>query len=164
MLKTKIINKLFMIVGLCGCLFFNNLDSAEAAQYLIVDKGSFTLKVCEQDVVLRKYPIAIGKNLGEKTCVGDHKTPTGKFSVEEIIDSTAWTHDFQDGKGEIAGAYGPYFIALETGWEGIGIHGTHAPESIGTRASEGCVRLYNDDLLELKTNYIYIGMTVIIKE
>ena len=43
----------------------------------------------------------------------------------------------------------------------IGIHGTHLPESIGTRCTEGCIRLNNDDLRELK-EYIKIGMTVII--
>ncbi|MDE5686373.1 MAG: L,D-transpeptidase, partial [Paramuribaculum sp.] len=32
----------------------------------------------------------------------------------------------------------------------IGIHGTNEPESIGTRASMGCVRLHNDELLRLK--------------
>ena len=42
--------------------------------------------------------------------------------VDEIIASNNWTHDFNDGKGEIEGAYGPWFVSLETGWIGIGIH------------------------------------------
>lgn len=70
---------------------------------------------------------------------------------------------FGDGKGEIRGAYGSHFIRLKTpGHCGIGIHGTHDPASIGTRATEGCVRLNNSDLLELVKKYVYVGMPVVI--
>ncbi|MCR5176958.1 MAG: L,D-transpeptidase, partial [Anaerovibrio sp.] len=79
-----------------------------------------------------------------------------------------WTHDFGDGKGEIPGAYGKWFISLNTGWDGIGIHGTHDPASVGTNASEGCIRLRNHDLEELK-EFISakndgVGVNVIILE
>lgn len=91
------------------------------------------------------------------------KTPEGLFSVQQIQDASAWTHDFGDGKGEIRGAYGSHFIRLKTpGHRGIGIHGTHDPASIGTRATEGCVRLNNSDLLELVKKYVYVGMPVVI--
>jgi hypothetical protein len=47
------------------------------------------------------------------------------------------------------------------GHKGIGIHGTHKPESIGTRDTEGCIRLKNDDIADLKTK-VNIGMVVIV--
>ena len=79
-----------------------------------------------------------------------------------IHDSSNWTHDFNDGKGMVKDAYGPYFIRLEVpGCTGIGIHGTHKPESIGTRDIEGCIRLRNQELLELK-KHLSIGMVVVI--
>ena len=131
---------------------------------IVIDKSDYSLKVYEADRLLREYPIAVGANSGEKTRVGDLKTPTGKFEVDEVLDAIDWTHDFQDGKGEIAEAYGPYFISLVTGWDGIGIHGTHDSTSIGKKVSEGCIRMYNTDLVELRTEYIYIGMPVVIKE
>jgi lipoprotein-anchoring transpeptidase ErfK/SrfK len=59
-------------------------------------------------------------------------------------------------------AYGPWFIRLKTGWKGIGIHGTHAPSSIGKNDTEGCIRLRNEELVELKNNQIKIGMPVVI--
>jgi len=68
-------------------------------------------------------------------------------------------HDFGDGKGPIAGAYGPKFIRLKTGWSGIGIHGTHDPAYIGKRVTEGCIRLKNEDLAEL-VPYVKVGMKV----
>ncbi len=90
------------------------------------------------------------------------KTPEGIFSVSEIVDASLWTHDFGDGKGEIEGAYGPYFFRLATPpHTGIGIHGTHNAASIGTRASEGCIRLNNSDLVKLK-EYVYLGMPVVV--
>ena len=104
-----------------------------------------------------------GRALGNKEKPGDMKTPEGLFSVQQIQDASAWTHDFGDGKGEIRGAYGSHFIRLKTpGHCGIGIHGTHDPASIGTRATEGCVRLNNSDLLELVKKYVYVGMPVVI--
>lgn len=36
------------------------------------------------------------------------------------------------------------------GFRSIGIHGTNEPESIGTRASQGCVRLRNEEIVRLK--------------
>lgn len=105
-------------------------------------------------------PIACGKNYGQKEMEGDMKTPEGDFLIREINESSAWKHDFKDGLGMIEGAYGPYFIRLLTPpHTGIGIHGTHLPTSIGSRATEGCIRLANDDLWEL-VRYIYVGMPV----
>lgn len=72
------------------------------------------------------------------------------FRIEEVCPAHYWTHDFGDGKGVIEGAYGPWFLSLDTGWIGIGIHGTHDPASIGTMASEGCIRLRNEDIQSLK--------------
>ena len=55
-----------------------------------------------------------------------------------------------DGLGEIQGAYGPYFIRLRVpSAKGIGIHGTHDNNSLGKRASEGCIRMENAQLEKL---------------
>ncbi|MDE5822075.1 MAG: L,D-transpeptidase [Paramuribaculum sp.] len=46
-------------------------------------------------------------------------------------------------------------------WTSIGIHGTCFPESIGTRDSEGCIRLLNKDLIRLMS-LVRVGTKVII--
>lgn len=130
---------------------------------IIIDKSEYLLTLLEDGRVINVYPIAIGKNPGQKQRPGDLTTPTGSFTVDEILAADSWTHDFQDGKGEIAGAYGPWFISLVTGWEGIGIHGTHDPASIGTMVSEGCIRLLNEDLEKVKEKTV-VGTQVIIQE
>lgn len=164
------------------------------AKYLIcIHKLSYKLDLYEKgsENPIRSFPIAVAKNTGDKQRPGDNKTPTSwgnivaipaeykgadvgvkssdvPFRVEEICEASYWTHDFNDGKGIIEGAYGPWFISLDTGWEGIGIHGTHDPNSIGTNASEGCIRLLNKDIIELKaiisSDNGGIGTKVIITE
>lgn len=164
------------------------------AKYLIhVHKQTYKLELFKKgnSNPIKTYGIAVAKNNGDKKKSGDNRTPTSwgnavdipksyagakygissktvPFRVEEICEASSWTHDFNDGKGVINGAYGPWFISLDTGWDGIGIHGTHDPKSIGTNASEGCIRLNNKDVAELKS-IIYsdnkgIGTRVIITE
>lgn len=130
--------------------------------FIIISKQDMKLRRYDfNGNVLDEYPIACGRNYGNKKRRGDNKTPEGVFTVQQIQNASAWTHDFGDGKGQIKNAYGQYFIRLKTGFQGIGIHGTHAPESVGTRATEGCIRLRNEDLLNLVKN-VKIAMVVII--
>ena len=49
------------------------------------------------------------------------------------------------------------------GFKGIGIHGsTNNENSVPGRGSEGCIRLRNKDLDELKAKYAFVGMRVVI--
>ena len=129
---------------------------------IVVEKAKFKLHLFKAGKEIKSYDVAIGKNPGQKERVGDMTTPSGEFKVDEIIASNNWTHDFNDGKGKIEGAYGPWFVSLETGWIGIGIHGTHDPDSIGTMASEGCIRMKNDQVAELK-ELVFVGAKVIVE-
>lgn len=139
------------------------VEEISNSSFILINKETMSLSVYDykgNEVV--EYPIACGLNYGNKEKIGDMKTPEGVFHVSDIQNSSQWSHDFKDGLGEIAGAYGPHFIRLEVpGHKGIGIHGTHKPESIGTRDTEGCIRLNNNDIVEL-INYVSIGMVVVI--
>lgn len=129
-----------------------------------VNKSTYTLTLYRDGELVKEYPIAIGKNPGDKQRIGDHRTPVGSFKVVSIENASGWSHDFRDGKGKIKGAYGPWFLRLDAkGWKGIGIHGTHDPDSRGTMATEGCIRLSNEDIAELK-QYAYKNMPVTIRE
>ena len=131
---------------------------------VVIDKSAYTMEVFNDGEPIKEYHIAVGRNLGDKQRVGDMRTPEGEFPVVQIQDSSGWVYDFGDGKGPIRGAYGPYFIRLGTpGWTGIGIHGTHAPDSIGSNITEGCIRLRNDDVAELR-RLVKLGDTVVIRE
>jgi lipoprotein-anchoring transpeptidase ErfK/SrfK len=114
--------------------------------WIRISKKNYRLYLYRGKKVDRSFGIAIGKNVGDKQRSGDNRTPEGIFSIQSIENAKSWTHDFRDGNGVIRGAYGPWFIRLKTRWRGIGIHGTHAPDSIGTMVSEGCIRMQNGDL------------------
>jgi lipoprotein-anchoring transpeptidase ErfK/SrfK len=142
----------------------SDLAKNTSGTVIVVDKEEHTLEVFSNGEAIKEYGIAVGKNLGDKKKRGDMRTPEGEFPIVRIEDASAWTHDFRDGKGQIKGAYGPYFIRLGTPpWTGIGIHGTHAPNSIGTNVTEGCIRLNNEDLKELR-RIVKKGDKVIIRK
>ena len=136
---------------------------------ILIKKSEFKLYLLDHGQPVAVWGVAVGKNHGQKQVRGDMKTPEGTYYIDEIDNASTWTHDFGDGKGVIKGAYGPWFLSLNTDkqsggkWGGIGIHGTHDPASIGTCASEGCIRLQNENLLKLKP-YARVGMQVKIEE
>ncbi len=129
-----------------------------AENYIEIKKSEFRLYVKAEDgSIIYECPIAYGRNKGNKQRRGDCKTPEGTFKITQIVNSSNWSHDFGDGKGEIPHAYGPYFMRLGVPqFYHIGIHGTCFPESIGKNATEGCVRLRNEDLLQL-VNLVHVG-------
>ena len=135
----------------------------ESRVILVIEKDRHQLTVFSGDGPIKSYRVAVGRNRGDKQSVGDLRTPEGVFTVYKVHDAQHWAHDFGDGKGTITGAYGPLFIRLDTPpWKGIGIHGTHDSASLGTDATEGCIRMQNDELLELAA-MIDAGTTVIVK-
>jgi lipoprotein-anchoring transpeptidase ErfK/SrfK len=131
---------------------------------IVVSKKALMLYVIneESDTIFQR-PIACGENFGNKTMIGDKKAPEGEFKIKKMYDATSWKHDFGDGQGMRLGAYGPLFFRLNVpGFNDIGIHGTIFPESIGTRSSEGCVRMKNEDIKALYP-HCRKGMKVIIE-
>lgn len=137
------------------------ISKKELRLYVYEKRGNDTVKIAH-------YPVCLSKNLGNKQKVGDMKTPEspkGKpFSITQIQNASTWTHDFHDGRGSIK-AYGHWFLRLKTpGHSGIGIHGsTNNESSVPGRASEGCIRLLDKDIIDLHDKYAFQGMNVIIK-
>jgi lipoprotein-anchoring transpeptidase ErfK/SrfK len=124
---------------------------------LLVDKSDFRLTLLLDGNYLRQYPIGLGKN---------DKTPEGKFVIETKMKEPTWFAP--EGKiypyGSPENILGTRWISFQNqpGLTGYGIHGTAEPESIGTESSNGCVRMYNQDVEELY-NYVTAGAEVIIQ-
>ena len=139
--------------------------------FIVISKPEYRLFVCEvvgADTLKRAYfPVCVGKAKGQKQKKGDMKTPEctveNPFTITEIVDASNWHHDFGDGRGSIL-SYGHWFMRLKTpGHSGIGIHGsTNNESSVPGRGSEGCIRLRDDDLIQLKEKYAFVGMRVVI--
>lgn len=149
-----------MLLSVSG---FSQVNAPKGEPYLLIDKQAFTLTYFDASgKAVKTYGIACGVNYGNKQKKGDHKTPEGTFKINQLLNAKGLSHDFKDGKGPIKDAYGPWFFRLDVpGYRDIGIHGTHLPSSIGSRVTEGCIRMRNEDILELKPS-VFLGMTVII--
>lgn len=142
------------------------------SSFIVISKKDLNLRVYDvvkgDTVLLQEFPVCLSKNKGNKQRKGDMKTPEspkGKpFRISQIQNASSWHHDFKDGRGSIK-AYGNWFLRLATpGHSGIGIHGsTNNEKSVPGRASEGCIRLLDADIITLKEKYAYVGMPVIIK-
>ena len=148
-------------------------DKPSGTAFIVISKRDLTLSVYDRNaagdtVIVAQFPCCMGKNKGDKVKRGDMRTPespAGKsFKITMIQDASTWRHDFNDGRGNIK-AYGHWFLRLETpGHRGIGIHGSTNNEStVPGRASEGCIRLLDKDIITLKEHFAYVGMPVTVQ-
>ncbi|MFJ5772354.1 L,D-transpeptidase [Psychrobacillus sp. NPDC093180] len=86
------------------------------------------LKLYNASVLLKTYPIAVGKILTP--------TPTGNYIIiNKEVDP--------------GGPFGALWMGLSK--PHYGIHGTNDPSSIGKEVSHGCIRMHNKDVLELSS-------------
>ncbi|NEZ47591.1 hypothetical protein FDF74_10350 [Clostridium niameyense] len=106
---------------------------------IFIDLTSNRLDVFKNSIIVKSYNIASGKV--------STPSPIGTW---KIINKGTW------GSG-----FGGRWMGLNVPWGTYGIHGTNRPNSIGHRASHGCIRMNNKDVIELY-DIIPYGTTVII--
>lgn len=135
---------------------------------LVADKSLFKLWICYEGAPYREFRIAIGT---------DEKTPAGVFTVGNKNPKPAWyppAEMIPDLKkkgvpipipyGHPENPLGDYWIALDhKEYQGLGIHGTNDPKSIGTKASNGCLRMGKEDVMWIAWS-THPGMVVTITE
>jgi lipoprotein-anchoring transpeptidase ErfK/SrfK len=122
---------------------------------LILKLNEKQVYVYKGDKLVAKYPVAIGKKGTE--------TPTGDWYVMEKIKNPGWT-SFKNGDVLPPGKENPLgerWIGFWTdGKDMIGFHGTPNIKSVGTAASNGCVRMYNK---HVKALYPLVKIGTIVK-
>ena len=156
--------------GIIPTIMEQNLDYARRllrsphAHFIIVDKQSMNVILYDKYGREEKcYLMACSKYYGTKHKRRDNRTPEGFFSAEGIYNSTDWLYTNDDGYTSPArGQFGPRFIRLKTPvTTQVGIHGPAARHSPGHRASHGCIRIQNEQILEL-VKYAKVGMPIIV--
>ena len=97
------------------------------------------------EIPLKTYPVAVGK--------AGWGTPVGTHRVLQTIEYPAWQNPFT---GDVIASKDPEnplgdrWIGFWTdGKDWSGFHGTPNRASVGTAASHGCIRMYNEDVREL---------------
>lgn len=134
--------------GTTGWIHQSAVELSTTSKSVNVSLSERRLRVLDGDRVLMDVPVGVGRPATP--------TPTGGFTVTDVVPSA-----------NPAGGYGPVALALDGysealdrfgGDDGRGtdravpvlaIHGTNRPDSVGKAESNGCPRLFNDDILEL---------------
>jgi lipoprotein-anchoring transpeptidase ErfK/SrfK len=97
--------------------------------------------VYQGERVIATYPVAVGRK--------GRETPTGEWQILETIVNPGWTN-FNTGAVVPPGPRNPMgtrWMAFWTdGVDTIGFHGTPDIKSVGKAVSNGCVRMYNQDV------------------
>lgn len=156
--------------GILHRMAADNLDYTERLlrspynYFVVVDKPSMFVVLFDRfGREVKAYKMACSKRYGTKHKRRDNRTPEGFFSADGIYDSTEWLYTDDDGNtSQVKGQFGPRFIRLKTDvTKQVGIHGTCAPWSLGRRASHGCIRIHNDNILDL-VKYVVVGTPIIV--
>jgi len=108
---------------------------------VLADKSQNILMLKCNNEIIKTYNVSTGLN---------NSTPVGTFKITTKLVNPVWYKS-----GAVVPPESPENI-LGTRWlgfdlEGYGIHGTTSPESIGTQATAGCVRMLNNEVEELYT-------------
>jgi lipoprotein-anchoring transpeptidase ErfK/SrfK len=115
--------------------------------YLVLDRGTYTLRLFRDLELTRTYTVAVGQEGLE--------TPEGLYEIQAMEENPTWHVPESDWAGDLAGQVIPPGPSnpIEARWmaiyEGAGIHGTEEVESLGSAASHGCVRMAIQDVEEL---------------
>jgi lipoprotein-anchoring transpeptidase ErfK/SrfK len=126
-----------------------------------ISQSSFRLRVFKRLKFVKSYGVAVG--------LSAYPTPRGLFSIANKADNPPWTAP----DSPWAGAYRNETVAggsaenpLKARWmgivNGVGIHGTGDPGSIGSRASHGCIRMTVPDVIDLYPR-VPVGTPVLIR-
>ena len=168
-------------------LLFSVITYAESA-HIEVDISEQRLYLIENSLIKASYPISTSK-YGEGSIENSFKTPLGKHSIKEMIGeeaeiNTIFTsrintkrsatiiNQFEDTDNDYVTSRIMWLDGEEDGLNKGGnvdsfrryiyIHGTHEEGLIGTKASHGCIRMFNYDVIEL-FNLVNIGTKVQIR-
>ncbi|MDD4168995.1 MAG: L,D-transpeptidase family protein [Desulfotomaculaceae bacterium] len=111
------------------------------SSHIAINLATRRLSFYEGDRLTRTYPVGVGKTATP--------TPVGDFTVVVKIINPG-------------GGLGSRWMGLSIPSGNYGIHGTNNPSSIGGYVSNGCIRMYNQDIEELFPK-VQIGTPVVIR-
>jgi lipoprotein-anchoring transpeptidase ErfK/SrfK len=117
---------------------------------IVVDKGDRHLYLYSQmegseGRFIKRYPVGVAKHAD--------RTPPGIYVIKDKMIDPVW-YPPEGGRipaGDPRNALGSRWLGFtQDGRDtSLGIHGNNDPETIGTNASAGCIRMYNSEVEEL---------------
>jgi hypothetical protein len=128
-----------------------NIKVVNGPFHAVVNKSDFTLDLyIGTKTYVKTYRVGVGE-VGKDTPTGIWRVNTGKLISPPWPNPEGGMVYPEDPDYPL----GTRWIGLDgldgeaEGRTGFGIHGTKDPKTIGTRSSQGCIRLYNGDVIEL---------------
>ncbi len=121
-------HRLLTLLLVLALLVFAGAAGGAEPYVIHVDVDQKQLTLWQGDALVKRYTVATG--------APGTPTPLGTFTINSRF------------HGEMCG-FGTCFLGLDVPWGQYGIHGTNKPESIGSNASHGCIRMYVKDAEEL---------------
>jgi lipoprotein-anchoring transpeptidase ErfK/SrfK len=124
-----------------------------------VDRNNHKLRLFKELRLAKTYPIAVGQ--------AGLETPAGEYTIQNMATNPSWHVPQSSWAGKLAGKVIPPGPSnpIKARWMGIydgaGIHGTDAVNSIGTNASHGCIRMRIPDV-EALYDQVKVGTPVYI--
>lgn len=118
--------------------YLQYIQVANSGYSMTIHVNNHTLTLFRNGNAIKVYPVAVGKP--------STPTPKGTFKIiNKAINP--------------GGPFGARWLGLNAPNGDYGIHGTNNPSSIGKNISNGCIRMYNKDVIEL-SHLVQIGTTV----
>jgi lipoprotein-anchoring transpeptidase ErfK/SrfK len=137
-----------------------NYRTSEAPGTIIIDTPNTFLYLVMPGGKAMRYGIGVGREgftwSGTKTIERKAEWPDWTPPPEMIQRQPYLPRFVAGGDGNPMGARGMYLSGSV-----YRIHGTNAPESIGTQVSSGCIRLLNEDVIDLY-NRVHVGTKVVV--
>jgi lipoprotein-anchoring transpeptidase ErfK/SrfK len=137
-----------------------NYRTSEAPGTIIIDTPNTFLYLVMPGGKAMRYGIGVGREgftwAGTKTIERKAEWPDWTPPPEMIQRQPYLPRFVAGGDGNPLGARAMYL-----GGSIYRIHGTNAPESIGTQVSSGCIRLLNEDVIDLY-NRVHVGSKVVV--
>jgi lipoprotein-anchoring transpeptidase ErfK/SrfK len=106
---------------------------------IVIDRGRHSLTLYKNDKVVKRFSVAVGQSI--------YPTPVGAFHI--IVKERdpwwypptydAWAANLKPVPPGPSNPLGTRWMGLDS--QGVGIHGTDAPASIGYSQSHGCIRM-----------------------
>lgn len=146
-----------------------NYNGPEAPGTLVIDTGSRFLFLVRENGKAMRYGVGVGKaglelkgsaNIQRKA-EWPRWTPTPDMIRRDPETNRPWAGGMPGGSNNPLGARALYLFrdGKDTLYR---IHGTNAPDTIGEAVSSGCIRMLNQDVMDLYTR-VPVGAKVVVK-
>lgn len=116
-------------------------SAIKPALSIVINIPGRTLSLYDNNKLLKSYPVGVGR--------ADSQTPLGQFKIKLKEKNPVWINPNDLDMKIDSGPENP----LGYRWMEIdslyGIHGTNQPDSVGGYVSNGCIRMYENDVEEL---------------